>query len=135
MKAYGVLVDTSVLIPFFQGKRNEQVDHFVKMVQDDMPVYLCPVVIQEALQGIRSDRQFEEVKAGLLAFPIIEWEPVEAFVAAAQLYRALRKRGIKIRRSNDCLVGAYARQANLSVLHMDRDFSQMVEAGVIPRMY
>jgi len=101
------------------------------MIREDLPLYLCPIIIQEVLQGIRSDRDFERVKSSLLAFPIVEWDPVEASLEAASVYRTLRKKGLTIRKSKDCLIAAYARYASLLILHIDRDFSRMAKAGYV----
>lgn len=39
---------------------------------------------------------------------MLELDTVEAAIGAADLYRALRKKGITIRKSNDCLIAYYA---------------------------
>lgn len=127
----GVLVDTSVWVPFFNGLESPQVEYLKQSIQDDQPLFLCPAIIQEILQGIRSDKDYENVKDSILAFPVPDWKPIEAFIAAAQLYRGLRKKGITIRKSNDCLIAAFAQRFDLAVLHEDRDFSVMAEQGII----
>ncbi|MCB0551478.1 MAG: PIN domain nuclease [Phaeodactylibacter sp.] len=127
----GVLVDTSVWVQFFNGIESPQVEYLKQGIQEDHPLYLCPIIIQEILQGIRSDQDYENVKDSILAFPILDWDPIEASIATAQLYRSLRKKGVTIRKSNDCLIGAFAQKFDLAVLHEDRDFSIMAEQGVI----
>lgn len=127
----GVLVDTSVWIHFFNGVESLQVEYLRQGVQDDELLYVCPIIIQEVLQGIRSDKDYENVKDSLLAFPVTDWDPIEAAIAAADLYRDLRKKGVTIRKSNDCLIAAFAQRFDLAVLHVDRDFSIMAEQGVI----
>ncbi|MCB0570390.1 MAG: PIN domain nuclease [Phaeodactylibacter sp.] len=127
----GILVDTSVWVEFFKGAITPQSTFLKEAIRDDQPLYLCPVIIQEILQGIRYDTDYEHVKDSLLAFPILEWEPTEAAIAAAGLYRALRKKGLTIRKSNDCLIAAFARQFELAMLHTDRDFSAMTEQQAI----
>jgi len=84
-------------------------------------VYLCPVIIQEILQGIADEDHFHDIKEYLLAFPILQNDAVDMAIAAATLYRSLRKKGITIRKSNDCLIAQYAIQHSLKVLHQDRD--------------
>ncbi|GHV96211.1 hypothetical protein AGMMS50293_25310 [Spirochaetia bacterium] len=37
-------------------------------------------------------------------------------------YRMLRKKGITIRKQNDCLIASYAIRNNIQVLHKDQDF-------------
>ncbi|MCB9040239.1 MAG: PIN domain nuclease [Lewinellaceae bacterium] len=127
----GILVDTSVWIQFFNGVESPQAEYLRQSVQDDQPLFLCPTIIQEVLQGIRSDKDYENVKDSLLAFPVPNWNPMEAAIAAAQLYRGLRKKGITIRKSNDCLIAAFAQRFDMAILHSDRDFSIMAEQRII----
>jgi predicted nucleic acid-binding protein len=42
---------------------------------------------------------------------------------AAELYRALRKTGITIRKSADCLIAFYALTSNITLLHNDDDIN------------
>lgn len=127
----GVLVDTSVWVEFFNGVESPQAEYLREAIRDDQPLYVCPIIIQEVLQGIRTDKDYEDVKDSLLAFPIPDWNPIEAAIAAAQLYRGLRKKGITIRKSNDCLIAVFARQFDLAILHSDRYFSIMAEHRII----
>lgn len=126
-----IIVDTSVWIQFLNGVPSKEVDYLKEAVLIGELIYLCPIIIQEVLQGIRDDKQYEVVKDYLLAFDRLEWEPVAASIAAADLYRSLRKKGITIRKSNDCLIAAFAKEFGISVLHVDRDFQAMAEAGEI----
>ncbi len=127
----GVLVDISVWISFFNGKENPQVAYLKQGIQEDWLLYLCPIIIQEILQGIRSEKDYENVMDSVLAFPILEWDPIEASIDAAQIYRSLRKSGITIRKSNDCRIAAFARRFGLAILHEDRDFSIMAGQRII----
>jgi len=42
------------------------------------------------------------------------------FLAAADMYRSLRRRGITIRNSVDCMIAAVAIEHDLPLLHNDR---------------
>lgn len=122
-----VLADTSVWINFFNGVDSKEVEVLIRYIENDWPVYLCPTIVQEVLQGINNHKQFKEVLASLLAFNILNDDGVEMAVSAANLYRWLRKRGITIRKSNDCLIAQYAIKHSLQVLHQDRDFDLIME--------
>ncbi len=122
-----VLADTSVWINFFNGVDSKEVEVLIRYIENDSPVYLCPTIVQEVLQGINNDKQFREVLASLLAFNILNDDGVEMAISAANLYRWLRKRGITIRKSNDCLIAQYAIKHSLQVLHQDRDFDLIME--------
>ena len=87
-----IIVDTSVWIQFLNGVPSKEVDYLKEAILVGELVYVCPIIIQEVLQGIRDDKQYEVVKDYLLAFDRLEWEPVAAGIAAADLYRALRKK-------------------------------------------
>jgi predicted nucleic acid-binding protein len=118
----GLLFDTSVWIDFFSGNDSEETNLLTHYLKEDFPVFTCPVIIQEVLQGIRDDKSFEEVKDSFLALPILTENPVDAAIGAAQIYRHLRKKGITIRKSNDCLIAYYALKNSKKIIHKDRDF-------------
>ena len=48
--------------------------------------------------------------------------PDRVFVRAAAIYRKLRKKGITIRKSNDCIIAATALEHHCQLLHNDKDF-------------
>jgi predicted nucleic acid-binding protein len=64
----------------------------------------------------------------MLALPIVE-SPLEAslFLEAAALYRSVRRKGITVRSSVDCLIAACALRHDIEVLHRDRDFARIAE--------
>ncbi len=122
----GLLFDTSVWIDFFVGTINEETSLLTKCLEDDIPVYVCPVILQEVLQGIVNDKDFRNVKESFLALNMLLEEPVGASIGAAEIFRALRKKGVTIRRSNDCLIAWYALKNSLEIIHRDRDFEQIL---------
>ncbi|MCK5208478.1 MAG: PIN domain nuclease [Cyclobacteriaceae bacterium] len=122
-----ILADTSVWINFFRGIESREVAVLTNYIENDDPIYLCPTIIQEVLQGISNDKQFKEIKKYLLAFNILNDDGLEMAISAAILFRSLRKKGITIRKSNDCLIAQYAIKHSLHVLHQDRDFDLIIE--------
>jgi predicted nucleic acid-binding protein len=87
-----------------------------------MEVILFPIIIQEILQGIREDEKFVKIKSYLNGFEVKSINQVEAAIGAASLYRVLRKKGITIRKPNDCMIAFLAITFNLSIVHDDSDF-------------
>jgi predicted nucleic acid-binding protein len=58
-----LIVDSSVWIDSFNPKvKSIEKDILRQLIFNDYPIYLCPVIYQEVLQGIREDKTFEEVK-------------------------------------------------------------------------
>jgi predicted nucleic acid-binding protein len=74
----------------------------------------------EVLRGIRDDKTFHDVKETLLRFSI----PGGGIMAVTDkaLYRHLRKKGVTIRKQNDCVIASYAILNNVQVFHKDSDF-------------
>lgn len=48
-------------------------------------------------------------------------------VGTAELYRALRKKGVTVRKPVDCTIASLAIEYDLSLLHNDRDFDHIAE--------
>lgn len=122
-----LLIDTSVWIDFFKGSDTRQVKTLTDYIQNDDPVFICPTILQEILQGIRSEKQYKEVKEYLLCLNILNDDAIETAIGAARIYRTLRKKRITIRKSNDCIIAHYAIKYSVQILHKDRDFDLIVE--------
>mgnify|MGYP002624783671 CR=1 FL=1 len=121
-----VLVDTSVWIDYINDfKDSEQVLKLDNLLLGKDEPVLCPVVYQEVLQGIRDDSMFSHVKSLLKKMKMLSMDFPKIEDAAIDLYRSLRKQGITIRKSNDCLIAAYALTYGVPVLFKDRDFEAM----------
>jgi len=126
-----IIADTSVWIDFLKGNKNLQTQKLKQLIKEDAPVYLLPVIIQEILQGIWSDKDFESILNLLDGFPVITFDPIQAAIGAARLYRDLRKKGITIRKSNDCLIAYTAISTDSRVLFKDRDFDLIASGSTL----
>lgn len=122
-----VLVDTSVWIDALNGTENKYSILLSEFIEQDKPIVLCPIIIQEILQGIKDDDHFEKVKKSLSGFEVLKIDPIEAAEGAAILYRDLRKKGITIRKSNDCLIAFYAIHHKVPLLYNDSDFGRIAK--------
>ena len=123
-EAYGKFYFT--IIDLFAGRDTPQVKYLEQAVLDGADIALCGIILTEILQGIRDDRQHRQVRQHLkplLMLPIEE----EAFVLAAELFRELRKQGLTIRKTNDCIIAATAIAHGIPLLHNDRDFETLAQ--------
>ena len=121
-----IIVDTSVWIDSFNPKiQTPEKTLFIKLIQNEYPVYLCPIIYQEILQGIRDEKKFNEIKAILQQYRMINIDIMNITNYAVDLYRHLRKKGITVRKSVDCLIASYAICADMFLLHNDNDFTQI----------
>lgn len=119
-----ILVDTSVWIDFFHDRDLPAVHSFGDYLQNSL-VCSCPPIIQEVLQGIRNEEEYALTKDRLLSLEIFVLDPVYAAIGAADLYRGLRKNGVTIRKSYDCLIAWYAIHHKVKLLQNDNDFVQI----------
>lgn len=117
-----LLVDTSVWIEVFRRGTTFRLES----VADLEEVVTCLPVIQEVLQGFRDERAFQVARESLNALPIVE-SPLKraVFDEAIELYRRSRQAGLTPRSSVDCLIAACALRHGLTVIHRDRDFSDL----------
>jgi len=117
-----LIFDTTVWIDFLRNKHNAASDLLVEYIERNDQVLLVPAILQEILQGVREDAQYNHIKEILSYFTVLQIPPVQAAVGAADLYRALRKKGLTIRKSNDCLIAYYAIEFSIPLVHSDSDF-------------
>lgn len=125
-----VIVDSSVWIGFFSGIPSDQVSLLEKMLSDGTPLFMIPLVYQEVLQGIRSDREFQLVKQRFDELLFIELNQKELALKAATIYRTCRQSGVTIRKSADCIIAATSLLSGIPLLYLDRDFNLI--AGIFP---
>lgn len=121
-----VLVDTSVWINFFKGIATSAALHLKSNV-DQIPIATCPTVLQEILQGVKSESEAVKVESYFDDMVQLIDDPYELAVEAALLYRKLRTKGITIRKPNDCLIAVYAIKNKVRLLHDDVDFTHIAQ--------
>ena len=120
-----IIVDTSVWVDYFRGITNQQTELVSNLLTETNSITITPTILQETLQGIRDDSQFKYIRESLLACVTLRLDPVQTAIGAAQLYRSLRKKGVTIRKPNDCLIAYYGLSYDAPILHNDIDFIQI----------
>jgi predicted nucleic acid-binding protein len=120
-----VLVDSSAWIEVLRGALDLR--RVVRGV-----VAVCPPVVQEVLQGARSEREYQFSREMLLRARMLEPSMyLDVFEEAAQLYRACRAAGFTIRSSHDCLVAVCAIRNDVPLLHGDSDFEHIARVSAL----
>jgi predicted nucleic acid-binding protein len=123
-----IIVDTTVWIDAFNPKvKTPEKEILAELILNDKPIFLCPVIYQEILQGIKDDKIFERTKFILQQYRMLDIEIITVTNYAVDLYRYLRKKGITIRKSMDCLIASYAILSDMYLLHNDFDFTQIAK--------
>ncbi len=122
----GKVVDTSIWVSYFnsiQDKRSIIVNQLIDLNQ----VIVLPVILQETLQGIKSDSIYQLIRESLLSYHYININLVYSAIRGAELYRFLRQKGVTIRKPNDCLIAAICIENNIPLLHNDKDFDNIAK--------
>lgn len=121
-----ILVDSSVWIDYFKGTANEETD-FLDSALGLEPVGIGDLILTEVLQGIKSDSEYRKVKQLMMELSIFELLGQDRAIRAANNYRALRKKGVTIRKTNDLIIGTFCIDESLPLLFRDRDFEPMIQ--------
>lgn len=119
-----IVVDSSVWIDFFPGAVTPEVT-FLNEAMRRPAVIVGDLVLCEVLKGAASDRQAALLQTELSRFQVVPMARQDLAVTAAAHFRALRARGITVRKTIDLLIGTFCIEENLPLLHRDRDFDAM----------
>jgi predicted nucleic acid-binding protein len=119
-----MVVDSSVWIDFLNGRKAAHVERLREALGVD-EVILGDLMLCEVLQGLGSERDAKQVEALLRRFEIVPMAGEAIAVSAARNFRALRRRGITIRKTIDLLIGTWCIENRMALLHNDGDFRPM----------
>ena len=121
-----ILVDTSVWVDYFNGHSSAQTDALDNALgmQD---VIIGDLILTDVLQGFRHARHFRQALQLLQAFPMVTMVGPQLAIRSAEHSRALRGRGVTVRKTIDVMIGTYCMANNVPLLHADRDFDPMVQ--------
>lgn len=120
-----ILVDTSVWIDYFNGIGNVYTDILDNALTDGT-VACGDIIFLEILQGVGNDNEYRRLKSRLAALDQYELFGSDMVYRCADNYRALRKIGITVRKTNDVIIATYCITNNLPLLFTDRDFQPFV---------
>lgn len=115
------IVDSSVWIDYFGGEITPQTD-LLHEALGWQSIAVGDIVLCEILQGYRRQQDFETARQALLRFPVYTIGGTEIALKSAENYRALRRRGITVRKTIDCLIATFVIERGFSLLHNNRDF-------------
>jgi predicted nucleic acid-binding protein len=116
-----IIVDSTVWVDYINGKSNEETRLLeARIGQED--IGLTDLIFCEVLQGIRAEREFEEVKRELSEFSIFPSGGMEMAIESATNYQKLRAKGFTVRKTIDCWIATFCLREGHELLHRDRDF-------------
>jgi predicted nucleic acid-binding protein len=121
-----ILFDTSVLSRVFRRSRPSVSESrlsavFQELMASDVPIAIPGIVLQEVLSGIRSERQFHDLSARLLAAFTVVSEGETEHIEAARIRNVCLGRGLNVS-GIDCLIAACATVGTHELFAIDDDF-------------
>jgi predicted nucleic acid-binding protein len=120
-----ILVDSSVWIAHLNNAATAAVARLRRLISEQ-PLLVGDLILCEVLQGLRSEREARLVERALRRFQTVALLDPELAVKAAANDRALRSRGITIRKTIDVIIATFCIEQGHILLHDNRDFDPMV---------
>lgn len=121
-----ILVDTSVWIDYFNKRENLHTKILDAGIIDGT-VAIGDIIFLELLQGFKDDKDYRKVRSRLGTLDQYELFGKDMIYKCADNYRALRKKGITIRATNDVIIATYCIENDLPLLYIDKDFKPFVK--------
>lgn len=115
-----IVVDSSVWIDYFNGRRNQRVELLERLM--DLPILVGDLIVIEVLQGFRRERDFMRAQQAFNVFEFRAMVSHEIALAAARNYRILREKGHTPRNTIDTIIATFCIVRDHELLHNDRDF-------------
>lgn len=125
-----ILVDTSAWVDHINAHDSAAARALSDLLAGDDDICTCGVIVAEVLQGLRRPSGYKRVREGFEDLTFLQPRGIELYVRAAEIYRLLRKRGVTVRSTIDCLIVAIAEKNRCHILHRDTDLQRIAESGV-----
>jgi predicted nucleic acid-binding protein len=120
-----ILVDSSVWIDYFRGSITAQTEKLDQLLSSE-PLAIGDLILTKVLQGFDDERDFNKARKMLTALTVVELGGQETAIQAARNFRALRKRGVTVRKTIDTVIATRCIESGYDLLHSDRDFDPFV---------
>ena len=120
------LVDSSVWLDYSNGQVTHETDLLDSLLGTE-PVAIGDLILAEVLQGFRNDVDYEAAKGMLASLTIYDLLGASLAIKTADNYRALRKRGITVRKTVDVVIATFCIERRTPLLYSDRDFDPFVK--------
>lgn len=121
-----IVVDSSVWIDYFSGVDSKQTN-ILDNTLGEKPVAIGDLILTEVLQGFRHDRDYKTARVLFDSVTIFEMLGTEMALKSADNFRALRKKGITIRKTADVIIASFCIDRQLPLLFSDKDFKPFAQ--------
>jgi predicted nucleic acid-binding protein len=121
-----ILVDSSVWIDYFSGLDSPEADKLDNIL-GIRPVAIGDLILTEVLQGFRSDKDYKAARRVFEDVTIFDMLGEKMAIKSAENFRALRKKGITVRKTADVIIATFCIDQKLPLLFSDKDFKPFVK--------
>ena len=121
-----IMVDSSVWIDYFTGVINKQTDTLDKIL-GLRPIAVGDLILTEVLQGFRRDQDYDAAKTLFDDLTVFEMLGKNMALKSVENFRALRMKGITIRKTADVIIASFCIERKLPLLFSDKDFKPFVK--------
>ncbi len=126
-----IFIDSSAWADFFNDYPSPvttEVQRLLSAEEDDLCT--CGLVAAEVLQGLRSPRGLAAAERLLRGLVFLEPSGLGTYLRAAEIFRALRAKGIILRSTIDCVIVVIAEESRCWLLARDRDVQRIAASEV-----
>src|SRR5438270_13477212 len=113
-----ILAVSGVWIDFFAGRPTaaaEQLDAL--LAEEESKVLIGDLILAEVLQGFRSEKQVKQAVSAFDHLEHIQLGGRRMALESARNYRLLRRKGITVHSTIDCLIASFCIRENITLLH------------------
>lgn len=121
-----ILVDSSVWIDYFRGTSSPQAEKLDALLGAE-PIATGDLCLTEVLQGFANEREFNQARNLLTTLLVVDLGGKDIAIRAARNFRALRAKGVTVRKTIDTIIATYCVESDFELLYSDRDFDPFVE--------
>jgi predicted nucleic acid-binding protein len=116
-----IVVDSSVWIDYFTGRDTAEADKLHSLLGQEL-VTIGDLILSEVLQGFRTDKDFHKARELLLSLNVVNMLDTSIALKSAENFRALRKKGVTVRKTIDSIIATWCIENRSPLLHSDKDF-------------
>lgn len=121
-----IVLHTSALIDLFRGVNSKASRRVAALEGEGAALGIPAICFQEILQGARDEAEWRLLEEALSTQQILEpLDAVGAHHEAARVFFELRRRGVTIRSTVDCLIAAMVIERDAVLLHADADLERI----------
>jgi predicted nucleic acid-binding protein len=121
-----IVVDSSVWIDYFNGVDSKTTGRLDALLGAE-PVAIGDLILAEVLQGFRNETHYKTAKELMLSLTVFDMLGQEMAIKSADNYRALRAKGVTVRRTVDVIIATFCIDHELPLLFEDKDFLPFVQ--------